>query len=425
MIRVAFHTLGCRLNMAETALAADDLTRHGYICVEETEQADIVVINSCAVTGTASQKSRQAVRAARRRHPGALIVLMGCDAKIDETTWTKEEGPDLVIPHPAPAPLSTLLARHNDAARRLVPAGEAMDGFTIEGAARFSERTRANLKIQDGCDFCCTYCAIPAARGRARSRSAEDIFREARELCDAGYRELVLCGVNISLYFDSGLDLAGLLGELAERHPSLRIRIGSAEPGEVIPHVVEQMNRHRNICRFLHLPLQYGNDRILEKMGRLYSTAEYAEQLLEAYRRIEGICLGADVITGFPGETDEDFAECREFLASLPFGLLHIFPFSPRPGTVAATMAGRPSGKVVSARTDALLELAREKARSFAEGQLKKTVELLIEDAEERSGWTDNYLHVRLQDGDCARNDLLSVRLVRFLGERECEGVRS
>ncbi len=421
MKTVAFHTLGCRLNQAETAKAADDLARHGYAIVEWGQPADVLVINSCAVTGVASQKTRQAVRQARRQHPGAFLVLMGCDAKIDAAAWSAD-GPDLVLPHPRTAPLSELIPQDlaRPQAATLLDSAPAQDGFTEAGAARFAERTRANLKVQDGCNFWCTYCVIPQTRGRARSRDLQDTLREAQELLDAGYNELVLCGVNVTTYDDHGCNLAGLLRELLKLNGDFRIRIGSAEPGPVIPEVVRLMHEEPRICRFLHLPLQYGEDSILKRMHRHYTAAEYTDMVQFAAETIPGICLGTDVIVGFPGEDDARFAECEAFLRKLPLNLLHVFPFSPRPGTLAATYPDRPRGPVVNTRVATLLTLANEKAEAFARSQIGQDLTLLVEETSPHvSGWTDNYLHVTLPSCHAPRNSFLTARITDAPGKRE------
>ena len=415
-MRVSFHTLGCRLNQAETALAADDMARHGWEVLPWPAEADVLVINSCAVTGTASQKTRQAVRAARRRCPDAVIVVMGCDAKVDD--W--DASVDLVVPHPMTSPLSQLL---QECLPAVVPPGKEGDGFRIEGAARFSERTRANLKIQDGCNFFCSYCIVPYSRGRARSRALDDVLREADELLEAGYRELVLCGVNLTTYSDGGTDLADLLVRLLALGKDFRIRLGSSEPGDVISRVVEVMRSEPRICRFLHLPLQYGEDTILKRMRRHYTADEYARLALDAVEKVPGLCLGADIITGFPGENEQLFQRCLEFVEALPFGLLHVFPYSPRPGTAAATYPGRPPKALAEQRAARLSSLGLAKAEAFARTQLGRTLNVLVE--EDGSGWTDNYLHVTLPGVQIPRNTIVPVRIEKCLGGRELEGFLS
>lgn len=421
-MKAAFQTLGCRLNQAETALVSDDLSSHGYEIIPWGSNADILVINSCAVTATASQKTRQAVHTARLHNPDAYIVLMGCDAKVDADKWAAN-GPDMVVPHPMTTPLSSLLAEHfKQAARPLaIPAGIEEDNFTIPGAARFSGRTRANLKVQDGCDFYCSYCIVPYTRGHARSRDINDVLREARELIDYGYKEIVLCGVNLTTYYSQGYDFADLLKELSAIPGTYRIRIGSAEPAPVMEKVIEIMRRSSRICRFLHMPLQYGENSILQRMERHYTAEEYFDIATEAARLIPGICLGADVITGFPGETDETFETCRNFIESIPFGLLHIFPYSVRPGTKAAGFKDKVPSKLANQRAAILSELGNAKAQAFAQMQLNKKLQVLVEKTKPSSGWSDNYLHVTL-DTPVDNNSLVSACINSFDGKRELSG---
>jgi threonylcarbamoyladenosine tRNA methylthiotransferase MtaB len=428
MPRVSFYTLGCRLNQADTGHVADDLQRHGYEVVPWGSAAELLVVNSCAVTGTASQKTRQIVRQARRHFPDAFLVLMGCDATVDLTTWAEGPAvPDLIVPNPRPAPLSELLpvGLPRAATSLRVAPGVPEEGFVISGASDYSERTRANLKVQDGCDFFCSYCIVPYTRGPARSRALDDVLREADELLSRGNRELVLSGVNITTYRQGGVDLAGLLEKLLALGPGFRLRLGSAEPGPVLPRVVEVMASSAQICRFLHLPLQYGEDGILRRMRRHYSVAEYEALVMPAIERLPGLCLGADVIVGFPGETAESFATTRAFIERVPFSLLHVFVYSPRQGTDAAKMPGRPRKGLAEERSAELIALGEAKARAFAEQQLGKTLEVLIEDDQPQPcGWSDNYLQVTIAEHDVplAMNTLHPVLITAAGDKRQLVG---
>ena len=409
------HTLGCRLNQADSAAVADDLASHGFTIVSEPDaHTDLIVVNSCSVTATAARKSRQTLRALRRRFPQAFIVIMGCDATVEQADIFPEA--DAVVPNPRPAPLSQL--RPTPLARRPEPLaaapGDFHDDFVCEGAGLFADRTRANLKVQDGCNFFCSYCIVPHTRGPARSRNFADVLREARELIARGHREIVVSGVNVTTYDNGGRDLADLLEALLELDDTTRYRLGSAEPGPVIAKVIRLMAHTPRLCRFLHLPLQYGEDSILRAMRRHYHTAQFRDVALEATELIPGLCLGTDLIVGFPGETDATFESCRRYLEELPLGLMHVFGYSPRPGTPAATMAGRPASTLVDQRLQTLLDLSAAKARDFARSQLGTTVQVLVETANPASGWSDNYLHVTLQPpyDHLPPNTLCHARLV-------------
>ena len=420
------HTLGCRLNQADSAAVADDLASHGFTIVSEPDgQTALIVVNSCSVTATAARKSRQTLRALRRRFPQAFIVIMGCDATVAEASTFPEA--DAIVPNPRPAPLSQLLP--TPLARRHKPLaaapGDCREDFVCEGAGLFSDRTRANLKVQDGCDFHCSYCIVPHTRGHARSRNFADVLREARELIARGHREIVISGVNVTTYDNGGRDLADLLEALLDLDETTRYRLGSAEPGPVIHKVIALMTRSPRLCRFLHLPLQYGEDTILRAMRRHYDTAQFRDVALEATERIPGLCLGTDLIVGFPGETDETFDACRRYLEELPLGLMHVFGYSPRPGTPAATMAGRPASSQVEHRLQTLLDLADAKADAFARSQLGTTVQTLVETTNPASGWSDNYLHVTLQPphDHLSPNTLCQTRLVAADADRRVQGV--
>lgn len=420
------HTLGCRLNQADSAAVADDLASHGFTIVSEPDgQTALIVVNSCSVTATAARKSRQTLRALRRRFPQAFIVIMGCDATVAEASTFPEA--DAIVPNPRPAPLSQLLP--TPLARRHKPLaaapGDCREDFVCEGAGLFSDRTRANLKVQDGCDFHCSYCIVPHTRGHARSRNFADVLREARELIARGHREIVISGVNVTTYDNGGRDLADLLEALLDLDDTTRYRLGSAEPGPVIHKVIPLMARSPRLCRFLHLPLQYGEDSILRAMRRHYDTAQFRDVALEATERIPGLCLGTDLIVGFPGETDETFESCRRYLEELPLGLMHVFGYSPRPGTPAATMAGRPASAQVEHRLQTLLDLADAKADAFARSQLGTTVQTLVETTNPASGWSDNYLHVTLQPphDHLSPNTLCQTRLVSADADRRVQGV--
>ncbi|MBR6058894.1 MAG: MiaB/RimO family radical SAM methylthiotransferase [Victivallales bacterium] len=419
----SIHTLGCRLNQADSATVAGDLTAHGYQSIPWGEPSDIAIINSCAVTGVASQKTRQAVRAARKRLPNAFIVLIGCEATVCDIKKYPEV--NLIVPNPKPAPLSQLIAERMscDCGPFQAASGDANDDFLLSNVSLYDERTRANLKIQDGCNFFCTYCIVPHTRGPARSRNLEDLLREATELIRRGHREIVLTGVNITTYQNSGCNLADVIERILALGDGFRIRIGSAEPGPVVGQVIDVMSRNPRLCRFLHLPVQYGEDSLLQQMGRHYSAADFERIAMLAAEKIPGLCLGTDVIVGFPGETDETFAACKAFLSRLPFGLLHIFTYSPRPGTPAATMPGRPPKHIAEERSKELLALAVEKAEIFAKSQVGKTLDVLIEDENPLAGWSDNYLHVTVNSATTiSRNTILPITITAATGKREVTG---
>lgn len=396
----AIYTSGCRLNQADSALLSAALQARGYSPLSWGEAADLLIINSCAVTGVASRKNRQAVHAARRLAPDAFLVLMGCDAVAEASSWANNPEVDLVISNPKPDALPDLLPSplQRNSTPQLVRTAPLPESFTLSGTGSYTERTRANLKIQDGCDFFCSYCIVPHTRGPARSRLLDDILREAEALLERGHKELVLSGVNIATYQNSSCDLPGLIERLLSLGDHFRIRLGSTEPGLCLDRLVDIMAAYpQRICRFLHLPVQYGEDSILRRMKRHYDCRTYEQAALRALERIPGLCLGSDIIVGFPGETEENFQACRAFIERIPFGLLHVFPYSPRPGTPAATMTGRPSPADIRRRAANLRALAAQKDAAFADTQIGQTLPVLLETSSPTpQGWSDNYLKVRI-----------------------------
>ena len=416
MPRVAFHTLGCRLNQADSALLAADFIAHGYQVVQWGEEAEVMVINSCAVTAVATQKSRHAVSQARRFSPDAYVVLCGCAASDEHVLDSAEESlPDLVVPNPKPPSVAELIpagARHASAPVCQHYASAAMEeGFVLPLTGEYGAHTRANLKIQEGCNFRCTYCIVPQTRGEPRSRDKADVLREASELLARGHRELVITGVNIATYHNSGVDLAGLLEEILRLPGDFRLRLGSTEPGPVLDRLIALMERDTRICRFLHLPVQYGEDTILRKMGRHYDCAKYAATVEQAVSRLDGVCIGTDLMVGFPGETDEIFAQCQRFVEAMPYGLMHVFSYSPRQNTPAAQWS-RPPVAVVSQREACMLALAKQKAEQFARSQIGTTVRVLTE-GDGTSGWSENYLKVCLpKDAGIPSNTFCDCRII-------------
>ena len=395
-------TFGCRLNQADSALLVNQLDQHGFIQLPWGQVADLILINSCTVTAVAAQKNRQAVNKARRFAPDSFIVLLGCDASAEKESWGKNEKIDLFIPNPKPDDIFPLLPEklfHNTGLPAQYFAAPALqENFTISGTGFYPDKTRANLKIQEGCDYFCSYCIVPYTRGPSRSRNLQDVLREAEELLSRGHKELVLSGVNISCYQNSGKNLPALIAEILKLGNDFRIRLGSTEPGECLDELIDLMAENKQICRFLHLPLQYGEDSILQKMGRHYDSATYKKVVDKAAEIMPGICLGTDIIAGFPGETEETFKKCKEFVKSIPFALMHVFPYSERKGTAAAEFKNRPTKQKATERAAILRKIATDKYKKFAESQIGETLEVLLEkDSPNAEGWSDNYLKVKVK----------------------------
>ena len=382
-------TLGCRLNAADSALMYTSLEECGYL-PSETETPDVLIVNTCAVTAEAERKTRQTLRKLRREYPAARIVAVGCAAAADSQSMLRA-GADLVCGNAGKRELAALLRGETP---HEPPCPDRI--FSENRLSSFPFRSRAFIKIQEGCDNHCSYCIVPSLRGAARSRDFDEVLTECRHALDAGFPELVLTGVNTCAYMAGEKRLPELLAAVSALPGNFRIRIGSTEPATKYRGLVEAVATLPKMCRFLHLSLQHGSDAVLKRMNRHYTADEYAEFVLDAKRRIGGLHLGTDVIVGFPGESDAEFEESCCFIERIGFSNIHIFAFSPRPGTPAATMGGRPSPETVRSRCEKLRKIAQKSARDFAASQVGETLPVIFERSENgvARGWSDNYIEV-------------------------------
>ena len=399
--RASLHTLGCRLSQSETSMLADNLKRQGYRLVEFGEETDLLVLNTCSVTENAEKDCRYAVRKTLRHSPHAFVAVTGCYAQTGAAQLQKVPGIDLIVgtqfkmnlPDYLPAP--TKLHKQPEPELRHSRMIDRED-FVLPGTA-YSDSTRALLKIQDGCDFMCSFCLIPFARGRERSRTLDDVLREARDLAAHGYRELVLTGVNIGRYDYKGAALVDLLRELEAIPDVTRIRISSIEPTTVPTALLEQMAASTKLCHYLHLPLQSGDDGILQAMNRRYGVREYEELVEQALALMPGLGLGTDLMVGFPGEDEHAFANTLTTAERLPFSYFHVFSYSSRPGTAAARLEDQIPLPVIRQRSKSLAELSRAKTLGFYQGQIGRTVPVLFEQGNRdgfRTGTTANFTRV-------------------------------
>ncbi|OGV42486.1 MAG: tRNA (N(6)-L-threonylcarbamoyladenosine(37)-C(2))-methylthiotransferase MtaB [Lentisphaerae bacterium GWF2_49_21] len=386
--------MGCRLNQADTALIFGRLKDAGYEIVEPDTDGpiDVIIINSCAVTASASQKSRQYVRACRRNHPEAKIIVTGCDSEVEKEFWKNEKSVDIYLPNPDKT-------RILDYINGPLPRQEAaMEKIFLENTTGFYPfRNRAFIKIQEGCDAYCTYCIVPYARGPERSREHKEIICEFRKLLEHGHKEIVLTGVNISTYRDGKLGLGEIVSELLAIEGDFRIRLSSTEPHIENRKLIGIMKNNPKLCRFLHLPLQHGANEILKLMGRKYTAEEFADFANEAISSVPGIHLGTDVICGFPGETEQFFEKSCRFIESIPFANLHVFSFSPRKGTPAADFDDKLKPAEMKVRHQKLEALEDMLASRFLDSQIGITLKILIEKVRkngESEGWSDNYIRV-------------------------------
>ena len=421
--RVAFWTIGCRLNQAETALLKDGFRRRGFLPVEYGQDTDVLVLNSCTVTERAEADCRRLVRQTLRQSPQAFVVVTGCYAQTGLEALRQIEGIDLIVGNQFKMQLPDFLPPVPQQVKRSVPHvhHKRMDpeNFLLEGVGDYST-TRANLKIQDGCQFMCAFCLIPFARGRERSRFVDDAVREAKELVERGHRELVLTGVNIGQYQDEDIDLLGLISRLEAIGGLERIRISSIEPTTIPGGLLEHMKSSQQLCRFLHVPLQSGDDRILRAMNRRYSVREYQVAMECAMHMIPNACFGTDVMVGFPGEGPTEFSNTLTFIQDMPFAYLHVFSYSPRAGTASTKMAGQVPPGVIKERSRILRELSWQKRKAFQQRFLGRELAVLFEEEVNGTwtGLTDHYLRVDVRSSLDLKNTIQSVLATGVMTDR-------
>lgn len=421
MSKAALHTLGCRLNQAETEIIAKRLQNSGYHIVEWGQAADLTVINTCTVTEQADAKCRQAIRLSLRRNPATKVAVIGCYAQMDVEALRKIDGVSLIIGNEHKLQITDFLDNLDVGQNPVVvhTSKISRDEFIIDAIGLYDTQTRANLKIQDGCNFVCSFCIIAAARGPARSRNFEDVLDEARQLIALGFREIVLTGVNIGTYANNGRDFAALLKSLAILPGLHRLRISSIEPTTVTHELIDLIAGFPTICRHLHIPLQSGNDGILEKMRRKHTIREFRETVEYASLNIPGIGIGTDVLVGFPGESEEAFADTRKFLADLPIAFYHVFSYSDRKGTASYKLKPKIDPQEKKRRNHIMTDQGRRQKRRFQLGWLEQKVDVLFEQEEQGwwNGFTDNYLRVRIRAAGNLKNQIHTVKITGITDE--------
>ena len=400
--RAAIHALGCRLNQAEAATLQSSLEQAGYQMVPWGEEAEVCVLNSCTVTGQSDAKSRQALGAIRRQYPQAKLAVVGCYAQMAGDTLAQKDLADLIIGSQEKMNLVQHLQapQADNAAPQVIRPPIRREAFSQQAWAAQDAATRPHLKVQDGCDFMCSFCVIPFARGRSRPRLLADTLAEAGHLATQGAKELVLTGVNVGTWAENGQNLLAMVDALNDLPGLARIRIGSIEPTTVPPGLLERMAAaDHKLVPFLHLPLQSGSNTVLSAMRRRYTAQQYRAEVMSAVSQVPDVCVGADVLTGFPGEDDALHQETLDFLAELPLAYFHVFPYSPRQGTPAARMGDQVPAPVKRQRVQQLMALSDSKRLAYQAGFVGRVLPVLFERAAPGSpaqGYTANYLRVGL-----------------------------
>ena len=382
MKTVAFHTLGCKVNTYESNAMLKIFNEAGYQEVDFKQVADVYVINTCTVTNTGDSKSRQMIRKAIRKNPKATICVVGCYSQTAPEEIEKIEGVGVVLGTQYRSDIVKYVDEHLETGEMVIKVDNVMNLRKFEdlNIDRF-KNTRAFLKIQDGCNNFCTYCIIPYARGRVRSRQKESVLNQAQRLVDNGYVEIVLTGIHTAGYGEDLDDYSfyELLVDLVKIKGLKRLRISSIETSQISDEIIDLIGSNEIIVDHLHVPLQAGSDATLKRMNRKYTTAEYLEKINKIRSYLPNIAFTTDVIVGFPGETDEEFEETYNFIKQVNYSELHVFPYSPRKNTPAAKMKGQVNDQIKHERANRLLQLSKELNHEFALKQIGKTLKVLFE----------------------------------------------
>jgi threonylcarbamoyladenosine tRNA methylthiotransferase MtaB len=434
---VAFHTLGCKLNYSETSAISRLFEDNGYLPTKFEEGADIYVINTCSVTDFADRKCRKIVRRALKKSPQAFVVVVGCYAQLKPEEIANIEGVDLVL---GAAQKFKILDYIDDLSKSpgkgLVKAGEVKEANTFTHAFSFGDRTRSFLKVQDGCDYKCSFCTIPLARGKSRSDTVDSVIERACKIAAMGVKEIVLTGVNIGDFGNGTEVIEGtrpkkealfidLVQALDEVEPIDRFRISSIEPNLLTNEIIEFVANSNRFVPHFHVPLQSGNNKQLKQMRRRYKRELYADRVASIRKQMPHCCIGVDVIVGFPGETEEDFLKTYRFINELDISYLHVFTYSERPNTPAAEMENVVPVHERRRRNEMLRILSEKKRRHFYEQHIGQTRTVLIESTEVEGkmvGHTDNYIKVLLDYDPNMINTLCEVELYALRPDGLVEG---
>lgn len=429
MAKIAFYTLGCKVNQADTASMENLFLRSGHQLVSFDGEADVYIINTCVVTNTGQRKSRQTIHRAIRKNPNALIVVMGCYPQTAAEEVKAIAGVDMIIGNQDRAQIVQLveerLAHRQTDTLDAVHKLTASTAFEEMAAGDITDKTRAFLKIQEGCNQFCTYCIIPYARGPLRSRSLESIRTETQRLISAGFKEIVLIGIHLGCYGKENPDgptLYDAVKTVLEVPGVQRLRLGSLESVEVEPRLLTLMQEDARFCRHLHLPLQSGCDKTLQAMHRPYTTAKFKTLLADIKTKVPDIAITTDVIVGFPGETEADFETTCKFAESCGFSKMHIFPFSARKGTPAEKFAGAVTEAVKKERADILGRIDETMHKTFLQAMVGQNAEILFEQPAGEDyfeGLTGNYQRVFVKSsGRNLGGEILPVKITAFDGEK-------
>lgn len=413
--KVALHTLGCKLNFSETSTIGKQFLQNGFSVVDINDEADVYVFNTCTVTQTAEKEFRQLVRKVLRNNPEAYIIATGCYAQLRPEEISSIEGVDAVLGTNEKFEIFSLLKDFNkkDLSCVFVSSKDQLNSFGLASSTDADSRTRAYFKIQDGCDYKCTFCTIPLARGKSRSMNPDLVVDEFNNLINQGYKEVILTGVNVGDYGKSfDLSFYDLLKRLIQVDGDFRIRISSIEPNLLTDEIIELTSQSDKICKHFHIPLQSGSNKILHLMQRRYKVEDYKQVILKVKELIPDAGIGVDVIVGFPIETEEDFLQTYNFILDLPVSYLHVFTYSERPDTKAITMQNQVPVAERKRRNNMLRILSDKKKNYFYNQMLGKNLDVLFEAQNEDGmirGFSSNYVRVQHKFSPELVNNIYSV----------------
>jgi threonylcarbamoyladenosine tRNA methylthiotransferase MtaB len=428
MLRVAITTLGCKVNQYDTATIEDRLRAEGHTLVPFAETADVYIVNSCTVTNQADAESRQFARRAKRHNPAARVIMTGCYAQVNPHSVARVAEVDYVIGlnrlDDVLRAVKAELAERVQVSNLRKAEREPVPGIDTFGALTFSGQTRAFLKIQEGCDLFCTFCIVPMSRGKSRSVPPRAVLEQLDRLAAQGFQEVVLTGIHLGGYgedLNPSLSLADLLTMIEERKPVPRVRVSSLDPHEISDGLVRLFVQAETLCPHLHIPLQSGDDTILARMRRRYNSTLAREVLSAVREALPHAALGTDLIVGFPGEGETEFAKTFAFLAESPFTYFHIFPYSVRNGTTAAKFSDKVPQPVIDARTRQVRKLGEQKKTAFSHHFIGQTLPVLFEHTRDKAssllkGYSRNYLRVLATGGDEYMNREVPVTITRVSG---------
>lgn len=411
--KISFHTLGCRLNQSETAVVRRTFDAANYQAVQFNEPADIAVINTCTVTENGDADTRRLVNKAKRINPNVRIALIGCQAQVQKERLTALPNVRWVVGNGRKMDIKKIVEAVESPDPQVITPTIDRNSFTVPMAGIDPTHTRANLKIQDGCDFFCSFCEIPYARGRARSREFNDILKEANELVEAGYQEIVLTGINIGTYGYQNYQFLDVIDALEQIDGLKRIRISSIEPTTIGKSIFKRMTTKSKLCRYLHIPLQCGDDEILLKMKRKYTTEEFKNFINEAKATVDGICIGTDMIVGFPAEEERHFENSLNAVREWPIDYAHVFSYSRRYMAKSQHFTDSNEASIIAERSRKLREMSQRKRDSFYQKFVGQLANVLFEQKKNGFwlGLAEQYIKVKLKSPKNLSNQFKQVHL--------------